>query len=881
MKLKGFQSDALAALKRFLELCRLTNDPACAFASTLSERIPEKAHPKYRTVAGLESVPYVCLRLPTGGGKTLLAAESITVAGHAYIERDCPVVLWLVPTNTIRKQTVEALQKTEHPYRNALDAAFDGRVVVFDIGDVTQIRPQDLSDRVCIIVSTIQTLRVSNTEGRKVYAHSENFESHFAGVNTDASGLDRLEDGKVKFSFANLMKLHQPLVIVDEAHNARTDLTFGVLADLNPSCIIEYTATPDPDPKTGSNVLFRASAAEVKAAELIKLPVILSEHQDWRAAVHGAIETRARLAETAKKDPKLIRPIAVLQAEHKDLTVTVEVLKKYLLENENITADRIAIATGEQRELDGVNLFDPGCKVEYVITVEALKEGWDCSFAYVFCSVANIQSATAVEQLLGRVLRMPYAERRPKEVEPLNRAYAHVSSAAFGQAAKNLVDRLITMGFEPDEAQENVQVQQGTLDIDIPGDLFNQQPEPVLTATMDSAPDLSGLAPDVSARVDVQQQPDGTFSVIVKGDITEALENALVNASKPEKQGAVKQAVAQHRAKQKAMLSPAERGERLSVPRLGIWVQGQLQLAEKELILDLAEWDLNKWPAELDPAEFSINETAERWEVDVEGQKVIYRYIDQKRQLELGALKLDWTDLQLARWLDRECRQPDVSQPVMLEFCRKAVAHLTGPRKIELNDLLRCKYQLARAIQQKIAKHRQSAYEAGYQSLLFSPGAKVEASINNGIGFDFAQRPYPSAWNYKGKYDFQRHFYRHVGELKSEGEEFDCAVAIDTHPKVKRWVRNLSNRPDSSWWVLTSSDRFYPDFVAELTDGRVLIIEYKGEAYVTNDDSKEKRNIGELWAEKSGGKGLFLMAEKRDSMDRDVRAQITAVLGKG
>jgi type III restriction enzyme len=878
MKLKGFQSDALAGLKRFLELCRLTNDPACAFAGTLTERMPGRTHPKYRTIAGLESVPYVCLRLPTGAGKTLLAAESISVAGHAYIERDCPVVLWLVPTNTIRKQTVEALQKADHPYRMALDASFDGRVVVFDIGDVAQIRPQDLTERVCIIVGTIQTLRVSNTEGRKVYAHSESFETHFAGVNTDAPELDRLESGSVKFSFANLMKLHQPLVIVDEAHNARTDLTFGVLADLHPSCIVEYTATPDTGPKTGSNILFRASAAEVKAAELIKLPVILSEHQDWRAAVHGAIETRARLAETAKKDPKLIRPIAVLQAEHKDLTVTVDVLKTYLLENENITQDRIAVATGEQRELDGVNLFDPGCKVEYVITVEALKEGWDCSFAYVFCSVANIQSATAVEQLLGRVLRMPYAERRPKELEALNRAYAHVSSAAFGQAAKTLVDRLITMGFEPDEAEENIQVEQGTLDLDIPGDLFSQQYEPVLRANVDSAPDLSGLGPDVSSRIDVQQQPDGTFSVTVKGDITEALEKALVNASTPEKQGVVKQAVAQHRVKRKAMLSPAERGERLAVPRLAIWVQGQLQLAEKGLILDLAEWDLNPWSAELESADFSVIETAERWEVDIEGQKVIYRYIDQKRQLELGALKLDWTDLQLARWLDRECRQPDVSQPVMLEFCRKVVAHLVGQRKIELNDLLRCKYQLVRAVQHKIEKHRQSAYEAGYQSLLFSPGAKVESSMSNGIGFDFCRRPYPSAWNYKGKYQFQNHYYRHVGELKSEGEECDCAVAIDTHPNVKRWVRNLSSRPDTSWWVLTSTDRFYPDFVAELTDGRVLIVEYKGEAYVTNDDSKEKRNIAELWAEKSGGKALFLMAEKRDSKDRDVRAQISAVI---
>lgn len=96
-------------------------------------------------------------------------------------------------------------------------------------------------------------------------------------------------------------------------------------------------------------------------------------------------------------------------------------------------------------------MFDPACCIEIIITVQALKEGWDCSFAYVFCSVANIHSSKDVEQLLGRVLRMPYARRRP--VEELNRAYAHVSSSSFAQAANYLKDALVSMGFEQEEAE--------------------------------------------------------------------------------------------------------------------------------------------------------------------------------------------------------------------------------------------------------------------------------------------------------------------------------------------------------------------------------------------------------------------------------------------
>jgi type III restriction enzyme len=126
------------------------------------------------------------------------------------MERDYPVVLWLVPTNTIRKQTAEALKKPFHPYRAAIDKAYEGRVSVFDISEVAQIRPQDLTERVSIIVSTIQTLRVTNTEGRNAYAHSENFETHFSHIPDNTPGLERKEDGKIKFSFVNLMAFHRP-----------------------------------------------------------------------------------------------------------------------------------------------------------------------------------------------------------------------------------------------------------------------------------------------------------------------------------------------------------------------------------------------------------------------------------------------------------------------------------------------------------------------------------------------------------------------------------------------------------------------------------------------------------------------------------------------
>ena len=78
------------------------------------------------------------------------------------------------------------------------------------------------------------------------------------------------------------------------------------------------------------------------------------------------------------------------------------------------------------------------------------------------------------------------------------------------------------------------------------------------------------------------------------------------------------------------------------------------------------------------------------------------------------------------------------------------------------------------------------------------------------------------------------------------------------------WIRNLSRRHDSSFWLPTPTDRFYPDFVAMLQDGRILVVEYKGGYIATAADAKEKKAVGEMWAAKSGGRCVFVMPTNRD-----------------
>ena len=139
--------------------------------------------------------------------------------------------------------------------------------------------------------------------------------------------------------------------------------------------------------------------------------------------------------------------------------------------------------------------------------------------------------------------------------------------------------------------------------------------------------------------------------------------------------------------------------------------------------------------------------------------------------------------------------------------------------------------------------------------------------------FRFEPGRYPIREAYSGRWQFKKHYYRDIGKLKADGEEFDCAVALDAAESVKHWVRNLEQLPTFAFWLPTATDYFYPDFVAELHDGRVLVVEYKGEGFATNDDSREKRLVGERWAQQTGQR--FVMVEKRLN-GLDVAAQIKA-----
>ena len=875
MQLKPYQTHTLDTLRRFFEEARIAG-PKAAYEAIAAE--PEQAARieryagEYAPLAELPGVPYVCLRLPTGGGKTLLAAHSIAIARDTWVEKDYPLVVWLVPTDKIRQQTAEALKHSRHSYRQTLDEAFEGRVRVFDIADFTHIRPHDLRDHCCIVVGTIQTLRVKNTSGRKVYAHNENLEPHFSGVRNTAQGLEQSANGTVKFSFANLLHLHQPLMIVDEAHNAVTGLTREMKARLNPSAIIEFTATPKPR----SNILHSVSAQELKQAEMIKLPIMLTEHTSWQNAVNEAIAARASLDKTAKEDSDYIRPIVLFQAQPKNEEVTVAVLKKHLLEVENVPEAAIAVATGDMRELDGIDLFDSRCPIEYVITIEALKEGWDCSFAYVFCSVSRIQSAVDVEQILGRVLRMPYATRR--KAAELNRAYAFLSEPSTGMAARSLVDKLVAMGFEEDEARDNVEPVRSELDDDglFPPEEFRQPTfRHILTATPEVVAALEKIQ---LAGLTVSSTEGDVIEIAVTGRTSDTLAEAYSQLSPTERE-ALAEVFAQYQLEAKLRLSPAERGETFSIPRLMTQIQGELALADTDVFMESHDWSLLNHSAKLDKHELAIHETAHGFEIDLDGNRLVYRSSGEQEQLSLNVDVEGWTQEALVLWLDRQVRQPDVGQAELVKWLSDLTTHLINFRGLHVSALMRCKFILARKIRDKLNEIRLQERNSVYQARLFAPGAKPEVSFET--AFVFRDGMFQGERCYRGRWQPGKHFLGShtvpAFDGADDGEEIQCARTLDSLPEVKFWLRNVSRHP-ASFWLPTATDKFYPDFVAQLEDGRLLVVEYKGARDADSPDTTEKRTIGELWQRTSHGKGVFVLVEKSVN-GKDMRQQLLDGIG--
>lgn len=869
VSLKRYQVECLDELAAFLRAAR---------DETAERAFNAKRRPSgsYRAIPGWKesaAFPYVCVRVPTGGGKTLMAAHAVSSVCKNYLSTERHVVLWLAPSDAIVQQTLRLLKDRGSATHRALADAFGGQIAVLDIEEALYISVGTLQGACTIIVSTAQSWRVEAKNGRKVYQPDNGaLMGHFDNV--DRRILSRLEQsgaGRPVYSLANVLKMRKPIVIIDEGHRFRTKLTFETLKGFSPSAVIEFTATPYVDGKdrVPSNVLVEATAADLKAANMIKAPIILKESRQWTDAVRLAIAKRTELARACAADEKrtgrYVRPIVLLQAQP-DLSgkkcVTVDVLKKHLIESQGVKEDEVAVHTGEHKGLPD-NILSPACKVNYVITVQALGEGWDCPFAYILCSVATISSSVAVEQILGRVLRMPHV--MPRDDVTLNQAYCFTSSGDFGEASRNLQDALVDAGFAKDEAEGMVKGAEGEGDRD-DAPLFRNKELPIFVDKALTVDERAAIKKIVPGHVNFESASSGAATLILyKGDPIDAKAEKALSKILDDKRDP--QASKRF---QKASWgeddSPAALKAPFDVPGL-IVEDGNSDCGYTLFDSQHQEtdWSLVDCPHELNSSDFDATPgRVKTTEIDVEtGSKWIEQFKGELHEL------VNWQDQTgprtidaLSAWLDREIEDAGVTQADKRSFIDRVLLYLSHQRNLKLETLVPVRWRLAEAIAQRIDDHRIHKEHSEFQLLLESV-AEIPGEPHPSVVFSFARGlgVYPALRHYTGAARFNKHYYKNKGVMNDE--EARCAQLIDAHPNTKVWVRNL-DRLDYSFWLPTLTNRFFPDFVAQLHDGRYAAIEYKGEHIEEKSSELMKLDVGKRWEARSNGKCVFLWVTSDD-----------------
>ena len=481
MELKRYQDRVIHEIKLFLDALASEQANENQYASLATWDKGKKLFylpGEYRQRKnGLQKdLPTFCVKVPTGGGKTLLATQILGLIYQTILKNrnGSGLVLWVVPSDQIYKDTLKAFRDRRHFYRESLEFALSRRVEVWEKHEIFRLTPSQLHSNLNILILKLASTNRETREQLKFFRDSGgNIVQHFPPENEPEKhkalkgqflNLDMLGDDEeqherlVKTSLGNLVRLCEPAVILDEGHKATSELARKTIEGFNASIVVELSATP---PKE-ANVLVRVTGKELLDEQMIKLPINIanSNQPSWKNCLTQAREKREHLAKLAERyyraTEKLIRPIVLVQVERtgKDQRdagfVHSEDVKQHLMQREGVEESAVAIKTSEKDDIEGIDLLAEGCPVEWIITKAALQEGWDCPFAYILVSLNNTGSQQSMTQLVGRVLRQPYVERTP--FDELNESYVYCLKRKATDISREVKKALEQEGYEGDAA---------------------------------------------------------------------------------------------------------------------------------------------------------------------------------------------------------------------------------------------------------------------------------------------------------------------------------------------------------------------------------------------------------------------------------------------
>ena len=488
MELKEYQSRALEAFSRWLRALAEARQESATSVEALqnagvdvpgdihnyagsawrklaaSGGVAERSgHYAARTADAGFPIPHACFKVPTGGGKTLLAAAALE-----RLNRPTGLTLWITPTRAIYQQTRTALRNREHPYRHLLERASGGRVKMLEKDD--PFTAGDIANYLCVMLLMLPAAnRQKGREFLRMFRDSGRYPTLFPDSD-DLLGDGRLlheypdlectsDGGPVKHSLFNVFKMLRPVVVLDEAHKAygKAEAAREFVRSINrldPSLVIELSATPN---RSISNLLVDISGLDLKNEEMIKLPVRVESftNAEWQLTLAEAAEELTRLDAEARSlqmsEGRYVRPIAVVRVERTGKAqrdgerIHAEDVRDYLVRNLGVPADAVRVKSADNDELGREDLLSEFSPVTWIITKAALMEGWDCSFAYLLVMLDNTRAQRAITQLVGRVMRQPHARRTGREA--LDRCYVYCWNTDVADAVQQVKNGLEQEGL--------------------------------------------------------------------------------------------------------------------------------------------------------------------------------------------------------------------------------------------------------------------------------------------------------------------------------------------------------------------------------------------------------------------------------------------------
>jgi len=770
--LKQFQLRALDTLEVFLENWADFGSVGDAFYETTTRDYQhpawDKADPELR-----RWVPSVCLQAGTGAGKTLMATTWLQPIAGSVAGGPVPLrlVLWLVPTKTLIEQSIRILRDPKGMYQPVLTAAF-GNAAVIGREALMSATPAQLSNGVTIVVATAQGFRREEVEGLRAYRQNGALLAHFADA-VDTGPLvgeegEALTEDVVVPSVVNVVRMHRPVVVIDEAHRNQSALSWQMLSNLRPRFVLELTATP----RQRANILHRIPPVELKAEEMIRMPVNLYRTEGWMDALANAARNRQRLERAARRVGDRIRPIVLIQVETKEPAkshlsqsrVAVFDAVEFLTSKLDIKREQIAVRTGDVDELSGNNLLSPSCEIRWVITVQAAAEGWDCPFATTLCAISATRSAVRVTQLLGRCLRQDLARRSTEQL--LNETYVYAATPDFAATAKDVIKSMEDLGFHADDVRIHGN---GTGRTTRDPDRTSVRP-----AFADEALPVFALREKARSKARVVEAPEELARFAAKKlrlDRVDTIRKVLVQ----------------------------EDAEQLDIDREGRIIATELNLPRRPT---------NNYE------EFTKDALVDVLRRGVRDKRVSYDEMGKVIQRTIDGLQRDG-------WKVSEMfgRFRIISEAVATEMRTRYAAYLL--------DGFRA---------------------AAQQGKLVTTNLRLPAEV--------VQRNEM----FTGL-DLRKHAYGEISAMNND--ELKIAQDLARSEQVSWWWRN----PDRTGWRIVGYwGRFYPDFIARLVDGRMLVIEYKGKQLAGAEDTERKVNLGQLWTSVAGkGSQFYLVTRDPDA----------------